>query len=60
MFVKAAGTTCSFALGNQKFTGTCEAAQQGQLACRNAVSKEGLNSDDSSFDSGMGAVDHPP
>ena len=63
---KSAGTTCSFSEGNQTFSGTCEATQNAQLACRNAVSKQGLNQSDDSFDqsddsfhSGMDAGDIP-
>jgi hypothetical protein len=54
---KSAGTTCSFSIGNHSFTGTCETMQKGILACRNIVSKEGLESEDDSFDNGMSAGD---
>ena len=56
---KSAGTTCSFSIENHSFTGTCEATQNGNLACRNIVSKQGLNSEDGSFDNGMSAGDIP-
>jgi hypothetical protein len=54
---KSAGTTCSFSIENHSFTGTCEATQNGNLACRNIVSKQGLDSQDGSFDNGMSAGD---
>jgi hypothetical protein len=54
---KSAGTTCSFSIDNHSFTGTCEATQHGNLACRNIVSKQGLDSQDGSFDNGMSAGD---
>jgi hypothetical protein len=54
---KSAGTTCSFSVGNQSLTGTCETTAKGNLACRNIVSKQGLDSEDGSFDNGMSAGD---
>jgi hypothetical protein len=56
---KSAGTTCSFSIENHNFTGTCEGTQNGNLACRNIVSKQGLDSQDGSFDNGMSAGDVP-
>jgi hypothetical protein len=56
---KSAGTTCSFSIESHSFTGTCETTQKGNLACRNIVSKQGLDSQDGSFDNGMSAGDIP-
>lgn len=56
---KSAGTTCSFPLGNQTFTGICEDVGQGQMACRNTVSKRGLDRSDVAPEGGMSAGDLP-
>jgi hypothetical protein len=56
---KSVGTTCSFSLGGQTFTGVCEDVGQGQMACRNAVSKGGLERSDVAPDGGMSAGDIP-